>query len=104
MTLMEFMRKTSMVKNGDGYDAVVHKSFKKRHAAAVKAGQTQKTLEAWFVDAPCCGEVLTASVYLSRYNDKFYGQWLMMNVPFSRGPVQVTVDLHVLRVVNHFAL
>ena len=25
---------------------------------------------------------MTASIYLSRYNDKYYGQWVLMHVPF----------------------
>ena len=27
---------------------------------------------------------MTASIYLSRYNDKYYGQWVLMNVPFRK--------------------
>ena len=30
------------------------------------------------------GEAVTAAIYLSRYNDKYYGQWVIMNVPFRR--------------------
>ena len=28
------------------------------------------------------GEVMTASIYLSRYTDKYYGQWVLMEIPF----------------------
>ena len=30
-----------------------------------------------------CGEKVVAAQYLSRFNDSFYGQWLMLNVPSS---------------------
>ena len=75
MTLAEFMRKRT-APTAECPEGRIHKSFKRRYEAAVKNGETDLSLEAWTITAPCIGEVMIAAMYLSRYNDKFYGQWL----------------------------
>jgi hypothetical protein len=75
MTLLEFLRLT----NKDG--AVQHK-VRKRHAAAVAAGETTEALESWACAQKPKAETLIAASYLSKYNDEYYGQWLVMNRPF----------------------
>ena len=39
-------------------------------------------LEAWLHTAPLRGDILLSPIMYSRANDKFYGQWLVLNVPF----------------------
>ena len=77
MPLVEFLRKT----NGKGN---IHEYLKKQHAAEEAAGaeRLEETLEAWANDAATAGQVAVASIYLSRYNDRYYGQWVLMHVPF----------------------
>ncbi|CAE7342755.1 pif1, partial [Symbiodinium sp. CCMP2592] len=41
-----------------------------------------ESLEVWSNNAPLCGDVAVAAIYLSRYSDRYYGQWVLMNVPF----------------------
>ena len=76
MTLAEFLRKSNSQGN-------IHQSFQKRHKDHLKAnGGEFPGLEDWINNAPYLGDVLTASIYLSRYNDEFHGQWIIMNIPF----------------------
>ena len=77
MPLVEFLRKT----NGKGN---IHEYLKKQHAAEEAAGaeHLEETLEAWANNAATAGQVAVASIYLSRYNDRYYGQWVLMHVPF----------------------
>ena len=79
MTLAEFLRKTNQ-KGG------IHKALRKRHREFLKGAADQEILEepleAWANHAHTKGEVALAAMYLSRYNDCYYGQWVLMNVPF----------------------
>ena len=79
MPLVEFLRKTGM--NGD-----IHPKLKKRYNQALKEAEggelLEESLEAWANNAETYGEVALAALYLSRYNDRYYGQWVLMNVPF----------------------
>ena len=77
MPLADFLRKT----NDKGE---LQRFLRRRHKAEVQAGLTTQSLEAWAATAPMRGEAVTAAVYLSRYNDKYYGQWVIMNVPFRK--------------------
>ena len=88
MTLADFLRKTNQ--KGE-----IHQKLRRRYeqvkkqaeAAGAEAGAEpaellEGTLEEWANIASVEGEVMVAAMYLSRYNDKYYGQWLVMNVPF----------------------
>ena len=81
MPLIEFLRKTS--KKGN-----IHKKLEQRYKQAKHAAEAageelmEESLEAWAVNAEPQGEVALAAKYLSRYNDRYYGQWVLMNVPF----------------------
>ena len=83
MTLAEFLRKTNQ-------QGQIHRSLKKRYLQAKMEAETggaelmEESLEEWANNAQALGEVALAAMYLSRYNDKFYGQWALMNVPFQR--------------------
>ena len=81
MPLVEFLRKTS--KKGN-----IHKKLEQRYKQAKQAAEAageelmEESLEAWAVNAEPQGEVALAAKYLSRYNDRYYGQWVLMNAPF----------------------
>ena len=79
MPLVTFLRKTGM--NGD-----IHPKLKKRYNQALKEAEggelLEESLEAWANNVVTYGEVALAALYLSRYNDRYYGQWVLMNVPF----------------------
>ena len=59
----------------------------------------RESSEAWAAKAPARGEVMTAAIYLSRYNDRYYGQWVLMNVPFRTTDDLLRVELG--RVPDH---
>ncbi|CAE7283076.1 pif1, partial [Symbiodinium sp. CCMP2456] len=77
MTLADFLRKTNL-RGG------VHRSFVRRHQQLFRNDEDvmEETLEDWVNNAPLQGDVAVAAIYLSRYNDRYYGQWVLMNVPF----------------------
>eukprot|EP00438_Fugacium_kawagutii_P024873 Skav210639 [mRNA] locus=scaffold336:36175:40055:+ [translate_table: standard] len=81
MTLAEFLRKT-------GKSGKVHPKLQQRYRQAKKEAEAaggellEESVEAWAVQARSEGEVALAAMYLSRYNDRYYGQWVLMNVPF----------------------
>ena len=81
MTLAWFLRKTNQKGN-------VHHKLKLKYERAKKAAEEARTelfedsLEEWANNVETEGEVALAAMFLSRYNDKYYGQWVLMNVPF----------------------
>ena len=81
MTLAQFLRKTNQKGN-------VHHKLKLKYERAKKAAEEAQTelredsLEEWANNVRTEGDVALAAMFLSRYNDKFYGQWVLMNVPF----------------------
>ena len=79
MPLIDYLRKTN--KSGE-----IHQAFRKRYQQMVAeelAGEAPlESLETWANGASLRGDVALAAIYLSRYNDRFYGQWVLMNVPF----------------------
>ncbi|CAE7905753.1 Helb, partial [Symbiodinium necroappetens] len=77
MTLADFLRKTNL-RGG------VHRSFVRRHQQLIRNDEDvmEETLEDWVNNAPLQCDVAVAAIYLSRYNDRYYGQWVLMNVPF----------------------
>ena len=81
MTLEEFLRKTNQ-------KGRIHRTLQRRHeavlAAAGQEGLLEDTLEEWANQATMRGEVAIAAMYLSRYSDRYYGQWVLMKVPFQQ--------------------
>ena len=79
MPLAEFLRKTNQ-------KGQIHQKFKRGYeqakAEAEAEGQLEDSLQEWINYAECQGEVAVAASYLTRYSDRFYGQWVLMNVPF----------------------
>ena len=81
MTLAWFLRKTNQKGN-------VHHKLKLKYERAKKAAEEARTelfedsLEEWANNVETEGDVALAAMFLSRYNDKYYGQWVLMNVPF----------------------
>ena len=70
-----------------------HRLFKKEHGTADLAFESFaeqyigsnlqiKSLEAFANDAKTQGEKLIAADTLSRFNDRYYGQWIALNVPY----------------------
>ena len=80
MPLADFLRRTN--RSGKIHQALQKKY--KQFVAQELAGEDamEESLEAWANSAPLAGEVAVAAIYLSRYNDRYYGQWVLMNVPF----------------------
>ena len=75
-SLLDFLRKTT----GDGRVCHWLKQLHKKH---VQDGGHQSRQD--FVrDYTCQGEKVVAAEMLSRLNDRFYGQWLMLHCPFTK--------------------
>lgn len=89
MTLSDFLRRSNL----QGH---IHKSFKRRYAKAQAEENVEGNLESWVANAHAVGHVMTAAIYLSRYNDKYYGQWVLMNVPFRKLDDLLRPELQVL--------
>ena len=83
MPLEEFLRKTN--KKGQ-----IHHYLKKAYEKATRRGQEEdeevleESLEAWANNVKPQGQVMLAAMYLSRYNDKYYGQRVLMTHPFRK--------------------
>ena len=80
MCLEEFLRKTN--KQGK-----IHHYIKKAYEKATRHGEQEvleESLEAWANTVVPQGQVMVAAVYLSRYNDKYYGQRVLMTHPFRK--------------------
>ena len=75
MTLLEFLRKV----NANAKGAILE-HIRKSHIAA----GTQDSLEAYALRYETFGEKVIAAEMVSMLNDKFYGQWLALHVPFRR--------------------
>ena len=71
MTLKEYLRKASR-------EGTIHQKFKRRH----KFLGIKQPLEQWINEVSTRGEVMLSPILYSRVSDKFYGQWLLLNVPF----------------------
>ena len=75
MPLIEFLRKSN--KQGK-----IHQYLVKQYRQGQGPDGEAEHLEDWANNAPTGGQVAVAAIYLSRYNDRYYGQWVLMNVPF----------------------
>eukprot|EP00973_Karenia_brevis_P071922 9993994-Karenia_brevis.AAC.1 len=73
MTLEEFLRKTTMQGSIAAY---VKRDHAKLAKIAEEAGQEFPSLPEWAGSSACVprGEIMVAAIYLSRYNDRYYGQ------------------------------
>ena len=76
MTLLEFLRKSN--KSGRISRWVVQ-----AHRAAAATGDA-RSLHRFARECPMTGQSVVAADTVSRYNDRFYGQWLVLNVPFRK--------------------
>ena len=59
-------------------------AFKRENNVKPKEKIDQERLEAFARDYRCRGEKLVAADTVWRMNDRYYGQWLALNVPFRR--------------------
>ena len=75
MPLADFLRRTNQ-------KGSIHQAFRKRYKDTAGVHGDVEPLEVWVNSAPLCGDVAVAAIYLSRYSDRYYGQWVLMNVPF----------------------
>ncbi len=78
MTLLEYMRRTN-AKGG------VHRKLAIRYEQLQKDSDPSVegvSLERWALEAPMRGEVMIAARCSSRLSDAYYGQWIILNVPF----------------------
>eukprot|EP00439_Symbiodinium_sp_Y106_P033537 s2526_g4.t1 len=71
MTLLDFLRKS-------GNNGQISQRYRRMHSTR-KIGMP---LEDWINVRPANGKTLVASVMYTHTNDRFYGQWLLWNVPF----------------------
>ena len=74
ISLLDFLRKT----NREG--GVAH-WLRRKHAAEAGAGEALESFAAKYVMQ---GEAVVSAEMLSRLNDRFFGQWLVLHVPFRR--------------------
>ena len=83
MCLEEFLRKTN--KKGQ-----IQNYIKKAYEKATHRGDEEdeevleESLEAWANNVQPQGQVMLAATYLSRYNDKYYGQRVLITHPFRK--------------------
>jgi hypothetical protein len=78
MTLLEFLR----MSNSKGEPHRFVKQLYEAYKTEVDEETEPLPLTEWLVSLKTEGQVLIAAQYLSRYNDRYSGQWLMMNHPF----------------------
>ena len=71
MTFKEYLRKASR-------SGTIHQKLKRLHDSLT----TEQTLEEWVNGYDTKGEIMLSPIMYSRISDKFYGQWLLLNVPF----------------------
>ncbi|CAK9045171.1 ATP-dependent DNA helicase PIF1, partial [Durusdinium trenchii] len=82
MTLLEYLRKSNA--SGD----IVH-WLQKAHAAA----DTALDLAAFAQEYRTFGEKIVAAETVSIFNDKFFGQWMMLHLPFRSAADLVPADI-----------
>ncbi len=73
MTLLEFLRKTNAM-------GKIHQWLERRH----QASGSEQSLDHYANDYRMRGEQIVACHMLSRRNDRYFGQWLVLNVPFRK--------------------
>ena len=80
MSLMEYLRKA----NADGNIQQWVRRQHKKHLEETEEGSAERTddLEEFARKIQPKGDTLIAASYLSRYGDRYYGQWVLLHVPF----------------------
>ena len=73
MTLLEYLRKA-------GSDGQICQRYRRLY----KALKAQVPVEEWINHFPTDGQIVVASVMYTHSNDRHFGQWLLLNVPFRR--------------------
>ena len=73
MSLLEYLQKA-------GSDGQVSQRYRRVH----KAFNVQVPVEEWIKHVPANGQILVANVMYTHSNDRYFGQWLLLNVPFRR--------------------
>ena len=83
MCLEEFLRKTNKKGQIQNY---IKKAYEKatHHGEEEDEAVLEESLEAWANNVQPQGQVMLAAMYLSRYNDKYYGQRVLMTHPFRK--------------------
>ncbi|CAE7357688.1 pif1 [Symbiodinium sp. CCMP2592] len=71
MSLLDFLRKS-------GSDGQISQKYRRVH----RARKIDMPLKDWINVHPADGQTLVASIMYSHTNDRHYGQWLLLNVPF----------------------
>ena len=71
MNLLDYLRKA-------GPDGQIQQRYRRLHQRI----KTVVALEDWINMTPACGEILVATIVYSRNSDRYFGQWLLLNVPF----------------------
>ena len=71
MTLLDYLRKA-------GPNGQIQQRYRRLHQRL----KTVVALEDWINMTPPSGEILVAAVLYSRNSDRYFGQWLLLNVPF----------------------
>ena len=72
-SLLEFLRKS-------GSNGQISQRYRREH----RSRKIQIPLETWINSQPADGQTLVAAITNSRMSDRFYGQWLLLNVPFRK--------------------
>ncbi|CAK0883129.1 unnamed protein product, partial [Prorocentrum cordatum] len=80
MSLMEYLRKA----NADGNIQQWIRREHKKHLEKANEGSAERVddLEEFARQVQPKGDTLIAASYLSRYGDRYYGQWVLLHVPF----------------------
>ena len=71
MTFKEYLRKASR-------SGTIQQKFQRIH----RSSGAEMPLEDWINRYETKGEIMLSPIMYSRVSDKFYGQWLLLNVPF----------------------
>jgi len=82
MTLLEFMRKSN--REGKIHRHILEKFERLKRMKEARGESSDDLSRKEFANnLPCRGEVMVAAVCNSRFNDAFYGQWLLLHKPFA---------------------
>ena len=71
MSLLEFLRKA-------GRDGQISQRYRRLH----RSSKVAANLEEWINSYSADGQTLVACVMYSHINDRYFGQWLLLHVPF----------------------
>ena len=89
MSFKEYLRKASR-------SGTIHQRLKRLYDSL----NLQKPLEEWIKEYKTKGQIMLSPILYSRVSDKFYGQWLLLHVPFRS--LDQLMDARVLRVPKSY--